>query len=184
MLYRVKFHKQRVQGLSFSCNDQYLVSLGGKVDGNQIVIWNMDEGKSECLQPASPVVSESCQDLKFLNRNPHKFLTVHNNAIKVWTFDRVKRKFGVVDVPLGHVKRYINCITIDESDTYAYFGTRTGDVLEVFIEKATFKRVGPLNRIFVGGVNTILATNYPDLLVGAGDGVVARINKKTMKISE
>eukprot|EP00347_Sterkiella_histriomuscorum_P019026 403343251 len=184
MLYRVKFHKQRVQAFSFSCNDQYLVSLGGKVDGNQIVIWNMEEGKSECLQAASPTVSESCQDIKFMNRNPNKFMTVHNNAVKFWTFDNIKHKFNVIDCQLGHVKRYINCLTIDESDTYAYCGTRTGDLIEIYIEKATFKRVGPLNRIFVGGINTILATSYPDLLIGAGDGTIAKINKKTMKISD
>jgi hypothetical protein len=35
---------------------------------------------------------------------------------------------------------------------YAYCGTRTGDILEIFIEKANFKRVGPLNRILTGGI--------------------------------
>jgi WD40 repeat protein len=53
MLYRVKFHKQKIQGLSFSCDDTYLVSLGGKIDGNLVIIWNMAEGKSEGLQVAS-----------------------------------------------------------------------------------------------------------------------------------
>lgn len=109
---------------------------------------------------------------------------MHNNAVKFWTFDRVKHKFIVINCQLGHVKRFINCLTIDDSDTYAYCGTRTGDLLEIYIEKATFKRVGPLNRIFIGGINTILSTNYPDLLIGAGDGTIARINKKTMKITE
>lgn len=53
MLYRVKYHLSRIQALSFSCNDEYLVSLGGKDDGNNVIIWNMQEGKSECLMPAS-----------------------------------------------------------------------------------------------------------------------------------
>ena len=82
------------------------------------------------------------------------------------------------------MKRFINCLTIDASDTYAYCGTRTGDLLEIFIEKANFKRVGPLNRIFTGGINTILATDTANLLIGTGDGTIARINKKTMKIDE
>jgi hypothetical protein len=57
-------------------------------------------------------------------------------------------------------------------------------LLEIYIEKATFKRVGPLNRIFTGGIQSILATSSPELLVGAGDGTIARINKKTMKVEE
>ena len=52
------------------------------------------------------------------------------------------------------------------------------------MEKATFKRVGPLNRIFTGGINTILSISQSNLLIGAGDGSLASINKKTMKIDE
>jgi hypothetical protein len=79
-------------------------------------------------------------------------MTVHKNAIRVWTFDKAKRKFNVVDCSMGHIKRYINCIRIDPSDTFAYCGTRTGDILEIQVDKATFKRVGPLNRIFANGI--------------------------------
>jgi len=46
-MYRVKFHLQMIQGLSFSCDEQFLVSVGGPKDGNQLVIWSMNEGKSE-----------------------------------------------------------------------------------------------------------------------------------------
>ena len=60
MLYRVKFHKQRIQALSFSCDDNYLVSVGGKVDGNLVIVWNMSEGKSEGLQVASNQPDQSC----------------------------------------------------------------------------------------------------------------------------
>lgn len=185
MLYRVKFHKQRVQGLSFSYNDAYLVSLGGKIDGNLVIVWNMAEGKSEGLQVASNHPDQSCQDIAFFNRDPSKFVTVHNNAVRFWTFDGAKRKFNVVDCPLGHVKRFITCLRMDASDTFLYCGTRTGDVMEIAVDKATFKRVGPLNRIFNGGISQLLlASGSGDLVVGAGDGSVARVNKKTMKIDE
>ena len=49
ILYRVRYHKQMVQALSFSCDEGYLVSVGGSADGNQLVIWNMAEGKSEAF---------------------------------------------------------------------------------------------------------------------------------------
>jgi hypothetical protein len=75
-------------------------------------------------------------------------------------------------------------VSIDSSDTYAYCGTRTGDVLEIFIDKATFKRVGPINRIFTAGISSIISSFGKSLIVGAGDGTVAKINKKTMNIEE
>lgn len=53
ILYRVRFHSEAVQALSFSCDDTYLVSLGGIKDGNQMVVWNMNEGRSEVSCPAS-----------------------------------------------------------------------------------------------------------------------------------
>jgi len=42
-----------VKALSFSCDEQYLASVGGTKDGSQLVLWNMDEGKSEIFQPSS-----------------------------------------------------------------------------------------------------------------------------------
>ena len=53
MLYRVRYHNETIQALSFSCDERYLVSLGGIRDGNQIVVWNMSEGRSEASCPAS-----------------------------------------------------------------------------------------------------------------------------------
>lgn len=53
MLYRVRYHKETVQALSFSCDEAFLVSLGGITDGSQLVVWNMAEGRSEANSPAS-----------------------------------------------------------------------------------------------------------------------------------
>jgi hypothetical protein len=85
---------------------------------------------------------------------------------------------------MGHIKRFINCVSIDPTDTYAYCGTRTGDILEIFLDKLNFKRVGPINRIFTGGIHNIIGSLKNVLFVGAGDGTLARINKRTMKIEE
>ena len=53
MLYRVRYHQETIQALSFSCDESYLISLGGISDGNQLVVWNMTEGRSESNSPAS-----------------------------------------------------------------------------------------------------------------------------------
>ena len=85
---------------------------------------------------------------------------------------------------MGHIKRYITCVAIDHNDTFAYCGTRTGDLLEISIDKAAFNRVGPLHRLFLGGISQILASSGADLTIGAGDGTIARVGKKTMKVEE
>ena len=97
MLYRVRYHNESIQALSFSCDEQNLVSLGGIKDGNQLVVWNMAEGRSEANSPASNQLQQECQDVKFLNTVGNKFVTVHNNAIKFWTLDRDKGRLAVVD---------------------------------------------------------------------------------------
>ena len=53
ILFRVRYHSDLVQALSFSCDEQYLLSMSGQKDGNKIVVWNMAEGCSETLSYAS-----------------------------------------------------------------------------------------------------------------------------------
>ena len=67
MLYRVRYHTEMVQALSFSYDDTYLVSLGGVSDGSQLVIWNMNEGRSDANSPSSNQLRQECQDVKFYN---------------------------------------------------------------------------------------------------------------------
>jgi WD40 repeat protein len=184
MLYRVKYHKDRIVALSFSCDDTYLLSLGSLADGNNIIVWNMDEGRSECQVPASNKAKELCNDLKFFNKDPSRFVSVHDEAMKVWFFDSKAKKAVSTDCALGHVKRYINCVTVDPTDTFAYCGTRTGDILEIYLDKAAFKRIGPVNRVFMGGIQGILSSPAKEILICSGDGTLAKISKKTMKLME
>ena len=113
MLYRVRYHNESVQALSFSCDEAYLVSLGGLRDGNQVVVWNMAEGRSEANAPASNQLQQECQDVKFFNTVSNRFVTVHNNAIKLWTLDKAKAKLTALDCALSQHKRFINCVTLD-----------------------------------------------------------------------
>jgi cilia- and flagella-associated protein 52 len=75
-------------------------------------------------------------------------------------------------------------VGIDITDTFAYCGTRTGDLLEIYIEKATFRKLGPINRIFNGGIQTMICSFPKSLIIGAGDGTIAKIDKKSMKIEQ
>jgi hypothetical protein len=46
------------------------------------------------------------------------------------------------------MKRNFTCVCIDNTDSFAYVGTKTGDVLEVNIERAIYKRLGPVGKLF------------------------------------
>ena len=53
-----------------------------------------------------------------------------------------------MDVNFGNLKRNFTCVAIDQNDEYAYCGTTTGDVLEINIERAIYKRIGPVKKLF------------------------------------
>ena len=71
---------------------------------------------------------------------------------------------------------------IDPTDTMAYACTKTGDILEINLERAIFKRVGPVKKLFSLGVTCISMILNGDILVGCGDGTIAKICNKTMQI--
>ena len=74
---------------------------------------------------------------------------------------------------------------LDPLDNYGYFGTKTGDILEIDLKNAIYKRLGPLKTSFPQfslGVNTIKILPNSDLIVGTGDGTIAKIGYSNMKI--
>ena len=112
----------------------------------------MGEGKSEIFLPATEENDQECTDVAFFNTNPFKFVTAHNNAIKAWTFSPTTRKLKYFDCPLGHIKRFFTCVSIDPIDEFAYCGTRSGDVLEISLSKGIYDRMGPINRKLNGAI--------------------------------
>ena len=71
---------------------------------------------------------------------------------------------------------------ITADDQTAYLGTRTGDIVEVNLERCLFKRIGPAKRLFSQGINVINLLANGDLLIGAGDGTIAKINSSDMLV--
>jgi hypothetical protein len=49
---------------------------------------------------------------------------------------------------MGQIKRVFTCCVIDPTDQMAYLGTKTGDIVEISLERALFKRFGPIKRLF------------------------------------
>jgi hypothetical protein len=83
---------------------------------------------------------------------------------------------------MGHIRRIFTCCIIDPTDQLAYLGTKTGDIVEISLERALFKTIGPAKKLFSQGLNCINLLSNGDLIVGAGDGTVAKIGFKDMLI--
>ena len=54
--------------------------------------------------------------------------------------------------------------------------------MEISLERQLFKRIGPAKRLFSQGINCINTLPNGDLLVGAGDGTVAKVGGKDMLV--
>jgi hypothetical protein len=76
---------------------------------------------------------------------------------------------------MGTLKRIYQCVCIDPTDQYALFGTHTGDIVEISLDHLLFKRIGPAKRLFSKGINTIRLLQNNDIMIGAGDGTIAKV---------
>jgi WD40 repeat protein len=180
IIHRFQIHKYLIQSLSFSFNDKYLVSLGG-VEDNFLIVWDIESGKALCCNTAG---TDFVHQVKFLNRSDNTFVTCQNYGIRIWNIDYEAKKVNSIDVNFGNLKRQILCMCIDPYDKFAYMGTKSGDILEIDLTNAIYKRIGPVKRLFPQGVNCIKMLPNSDLLIGSAEGVLAKINFNDFRIKK
>lgn len=92
------------------------------------VLWDVLSGNAICGSPCSTNFT-NC--VKFFNNSSDRLLTAGNYNLNMWTYDGVNNKLRPTEATLGTLKRVFKTVSIDASDTYAYCGTTTGDVLQV-----------------------------------------------------
>ena len=177
-VHKMKLHKVLIQSLSFSCDESYLASLGGQ-DDNMLIIWEVSTGKGFC---STSIGHDPGFDVKFLNNSNNKLVTVQHLLVKIWEANYVAKKVNFTLVNLGNLKRTILNVVIDPTDSFAYCGTRTGDLLEINLERASFTRSGPARKLFSQGVQCIALMQNGDLLVGAGDGTVSKLGSQSLQV--
>lgn len=151
MKHRLKLHKVLIQSLSFSHDEKYLASLGGQ-DDNSIVIWDIESGKALI---GNPVGMNIANKVAFFNNTSSKCLTIHHYGLRAWDCDLVQKKVQYTEILMSQIKRVFTCVVIDPTDSYAYIGTKTGDIVEISLTHNLFKRIGPTKRLFSQGINTI-----------------------------
>ncbi|XP_043464838.1 cilia- and flagella-associated protein 52-like isoform X1 [Leptopilina heterotoma] len=195
-----EIHKVRVEDLCFSSESNYLISLGGRDDGN-IVIWNVRENEAICGSYASTEIAGSAWTVKRTNMRDQCFVSAGENTIKVWRINPETRKLNGICVRVGKIKRTINCVVIDNRDEIAYCGTSSGDIIKTRlnyyhnmeymepvqtpimigcyskIPKDLKKLKAGIGDLYPGGVTALLLLDEEKILVGSGGG-----NVETIKI--
>jgi WD40 repeat protein len=178
-IHRLSLHKVAVVSLAFSPDEQYLATLGGQ-DDNSLVIWNVEHGTAICGTPAA---TDTALCVTFLKHNNYQLVTGGNYHVIVWAFDLANKKLRPTPVKLGQIKRVTTNVVLNHDDTFVYCGTETGDFLEVSLDRALFKRSCPKNCFSLGiTCSALLPTG--DMVIGTGDGVIARIEAGTLKLKQ
>ncbi|KAF7651790.1 hypothetical protein LDENG_00105250 [Lucifuga dentata] len=178
---RLQLHKAKVESLSFSPNDKYLVSLGGRDDGS-VVVWNLDTKQAVCGSPASAQSAGYCLSVKYSNTNDNIFVSAGSGTLRVWELDLPNRKIRPTECQTGKLKRIVRCIQVTEDDQFIFCGTTSGDIMKISLEKGLLNSCGPAKKKFSAGVNVIKILKSGILLVGSGDGLFTLCSGTNFKI--
>mmetsp|Transcript_21998 Transcript_21998/g.20006 ORF Transcript_21998/g.20006 Transcript_21998/m.20006 type:complete len:654 (-) Transcript_21998:75-2036(-) len=195
LIRRMRQHLSKVQDVSFSCRDDFLASLGSQ-DDNAIIIWSVISGEALCGAPAG---SDSAVCCKWLHGRNDRIVTAGYYHVRVWQVDFSLPKLHVMDAKLGSVRRIFTSIDIQTDDQFAYFGTTTGDVIKVKIDRDEIRFHSDPDTIipvmaacskdrFVKGIRAITCLLNPstgkiNIVAGAGDGVIIYLNTQLQTVA-
>ncbi|KAM8797004.1 cilia- and flagella-associated protein 52 [Eudromia elegans] len=181
LLARLSLHKGRIEGLAFSPNDLYLVSLGGQDDGS-VVVWSIPKKEAVCGSPASARSAGNATVLAFSRCRDEMFVTAGNGTIRVWELDLANRKIRPTECQTGQLKRVITCVKMADDDSYFYVGTSSGDILKLNPNNKLMSDYGPQKEKFSMGVTALLLLKTGDIIVGTGGGIVALCKGSNYKV--
>jgi WD40 repeat protein len=108
-------------------------------------------------------------------------VTGGNYHVRVWQFDLPNKKLRPTQAELGQMKRVTTNVLINADDSMLYCGTQTGDFLEITLDRALFKRLAPKTPLSQGITCSALLPSG-DMMIGTGDGTVARLECQSLKI--
>ncbi|XP_068769987.1 cilia- and flagella-associated protein 52 isoform X3 [Struthio camelus] len=180
-LARLSLHKGKIEGLAFSPNDLYLVSLGGQDDGS-VVVWSIPKKEAVCGSPASARSAGNASVLAFSRCRDEMFVTAGNGTIRIWELDLKNRKIRPTECQTGQLRRVITCVKMADDDSYFYVGTSSGDILKLNTNSKLMSDYGPQKEKFSMGVTALLLLKTGDLIVGTGGGIVALCKGSNYKV--
>ncbi|XP_018350730.1 PREDICTED: cilia- and flagella-associated protein 52 isoform X2 [Trachymyrmex septentrionalis] len=200
-------HKVGIVDLCFTCNSDFLVSLGGRDDGN-IIIWDVQKNSLICGSFASNDTSGNAYNVTRMHLHGECFVSAGDRTLKIWWIQAEKRRVHNLDVEVGKLKRLINCVVVDEKDEIIYCGTSSGDIIKArlnlsdeFLQRGEPAylpvMIGCYSKItrdprkmkmgegdlYAGGVRSLLILKDGKLVVGTGDGTIELIQIINIKES-
>ncbi|KAG5310590.1 CFA52 protein, partial [Acromyrmex insinuator] len=200
-------HKVGIVDLCFTCNSDFLVSLGGRDDGN-IIIWDVKKNSLICGSIASNDTSGNAYSITKTHLHGECFVSAGDRTLKLWWIEAEKRRMHNLEVEMGKLKRLINCIVVDEKDESIYCGTSSGDIIKARLNlRDDLQRGEPAclpvlidcyskitrdprkmkmgeGDLYAGGVRSLLLLKDGKLVVGTGDGTIELIQIISMKESQ
>jgi WD40 repeat protein len=176
-IYRLSLHKVAVTSLSFSFNELYLATLGGQ-DDNSLVVWDMSNGTAICGTPAA---TDTAHTVQFYRQSDAMLVTGGNLHVCMWNFDLANKKLRPTHAETGQLKRVTTNVLMSADDSRVYAGTSTGDILEVSVQRGLFQRSAPKTP-FPQGITCSALLPGGDLLVGTGEGTIARLSVSNLAI--
>nr|XP_033817632.1 cilia- and flagella-associated protein 52 [Geotrypetes seraphini]XP_033817633.1 cilia- and flagella-associated protein 52 [Geotrypetes seraphini]XP_033817634.1 cilia- and flagella-associated protein 52 [Geotrypetes seraphini]XP_033817635.1 cilia- and flagella-associated protein 52 [Geotrypetes seraphini] len=180
LLATLSIHKVKVEALTFSPNDLYLLSLGG-IDDGSVILWNVAKREAICGSPASPVSVGNAMTVAFSRKTDEVFMTAGQGTLRIWQIDIANRKIRATDCYTGQLKRIISCLAISEDDIYLYCGTTSGDILTINVKTKLLNTYGPEKEKFSQGITALAVLKTGDFLVGSGDGKISLCKGSAIK---
>lgn len=187
-IHRLKQHLGKVQDVAFSKNSDFLSTLGGQ-DDNAVVVWSVETGEAIC---GSPAASDSGLTVQWLNGRNDRFVTAGYYHVRVWQVDFRQPKLYFMDAKLGTMRRVFISMDIPENDEFGFFGTSTGDVVKVKLDRDEVRSYNEPDTVIptlagvtkdrvAKGVKVIRCVTNPstgnvNVLVGGGDGSLSYVN--------
>jgi len=180
LVHKLSLHQGMVQALSFSCNAEFLATVGG-CDDNNVIIWHVESGMAICGSPAAHDVAFSCM---WLNTSQTCLVTCGKNQLRVWEFDASNRKVRPTECSTGKERRSFNVIAIAEDDSAIFVGTESGDVLKIDTQSKRLIESGPVKRVQKGVKSLKYNASNGQVIVGSGAGEVVCLDCNLKRLGE
>lgn len=177
VLHKLVFHKGAVQALAFSHDTAFLASLGAQED-NALCVWETASGRSVSGTSAG---SHAALTVTWFGGRSDRLVTAGQFHVRTWELNLERRRLFPDDWKTGSVKRIYTCVALDEADSRAFCGTTSGDILEFNLLNGMFQQASKV-RFSLGVVTARCEPGAGTLLIGTGDGAVARLSCRDLDV--
>ncbi|KAK3850214.1 hypothetical protein Pcinc_043066 [Petrolisthes cinctipes] len=127
---RHKVHREEVSAVAVSSGEEYVVSLGGELDG-YLVVWHVDTRRPLCSVQAGEPGLGTASLLCTAPCTPTLMVVGGHRLLRTWTLHPDTHRLTPTPTSLGLLERNYTCLQVDEAEEFLYAATSSGDVVKV-----------------------------------------------------